>query len=428
MSQQVYGNINLVLQRRFAVWVLLAIFTMTLFGTAVVSMAHRNLEFVGVLQYVQAVTLTGVQPADAGSAGLGQHDDSFVDGVALAYAGDLGGMQSVLGQTVLTGQQRDWLAWSAVQTMVRAHRPADAATLWQLMTPAVQQDTLEMATGLTVTYEQSGRLPEAEQLLMAIRSFRPLDVSGYENLAQFYLRDGRNEDAIGAFDAQAAVTDSGFAAFLRGRAAELQGRWRDAVDAYTAAVANGRRDPAMLYRLAFVTGIRLDDPAAAIPYCTEAIRQSPTGYACYELLGLLSEKTGDYVQAKEWYVSGLEHVASTSYRAMFWRRIGDIERGAANLPDAIAAYNLALQENAADAGAARGLALALSASGQLSEAISHQETAISLMLARGEKPPAAWYEELGKLYEQQGDTARAVAAFESAAALNGADETAGESE
>jgi len=155
----------------------------------------------------------------------------------------------------------------------------------------------------------------------------------------------------------------------------------------------------------------LGDTAAAVPYCIEATKRDPANYACYELLGLLYERRQELTNAMRWYKEGLDHVKRLSYRAMFWRRLGDIAFKENNLEKATIAYQSAILENQYETAAHQGLAQVFAAQGHLSAAVESLKRAIQLERAKDKSIPSLWFRDLGEYHEKQGDLAQAIEAY-----------------
>ena len=103
--------------------------------------------------------------------------------------------------------------------------------------------------------------------------------------------------------------------------------------------------------------------------------------------------------------------------ARFWFELGNTRESLHNLPDAVAAWRVAAMADPWDVRPLRRVAFALTASGDLDGAIR----ALLTNVASRQRPAADYAHEhfnLGHLYTQQGDFARALAQFRAAAAAD----------
>ena len=103
--------------------------------------------------------------------------------------------------------------------------------------------------------------------------------------------------------------------------------------------------------------------------------------------------------------------------ARFWFELGNTRESLHTLPDAVAAWRVAAMADPWDVRPLRRVAFALTASGDLDGAIR----ALLTNVASRQRPAADYAHEhfnLGHLYTQQGDFARALAQFRAAAAAD----------
>jgi tetratricopeptide (TPR) repeat protein len=141
------------------------------------------------------------------------------------------------------------------------------------------------------------------------------------------------------------------------------------------------------------------------------------------LLGKQYADRGDFDSAMRWLQQGLEQVQASWGRAIFARQLGLISLDLGNLDDAEAYFDLAVQLAPWNPDGYWGAALTLTARGDLDRAIVSLELGLS---KSGLQPDqrAAWYVELGQLYERAGRGAMALQTYRSALELDPENEPA----
>jgi tetratricopeptide (TPR) repeat protein len=312
----------------------------------------------------------------------------------------------------------DLIAWLAAWTNLQNGNIETATLVFHRMREGTRKAFEQQIAQLAAKSQGINDLATAEQMLTALLAFSPEDPQQYENLAQFYQRQDELDKAIGVFMNGSQVTKPMLQEYLIGRADELQHQWQQAAYHYQQAVQYGDAHPLVYYHLASVLGIHLNNPNAAIPFCMKATHIAPGDYACYEMLGLLYERTNMPDMAAQSYLAGLDNVSRPSYRALIWRRLGDLAYGQRQYAQATDYYEQAIEEKSINSAAYHGLALCAREDGDCLKAIGYLEAALQERQVEADEIPADWYRELGELYESVGQKENALRAYQSVLALD----------
>ncbi len=209
------------------------------------------------------------------------------------------------------------------------------------------------------------RIPVLERL-SALEPDQAARRAARQELSRLALEAGDVERATRTFRA-ALAEDPADEAAEEGlaRALEGAGRWEDLVSVLAARAARGGDDArvrADRVRAARLLEAPIGDVPRAIDAWTEVRRSFGADEESTDALAALLEQTGRFGEL----VSMLEGEATAApddgRAADLWRRIGDLHRTRiGNLDEAVAAYDLALEQRPADPGARSGLEALLAA-------------------------------------------------------------------
>jgi tetratricopeptide (TPR) repeat protein len=321
-------------------------------------------------------------------------------------------------QASLPQDRLDLIDWLTAWTNLQDGDIETAALVFHTMREGTKQTFEQQIVQSAAKSQGVNDWATAEQMLTALIILSPDDPQQYENLAQFYQRQGKSDEAINVFIDGSQTTKAMLQEYLTGRAAELQHQWQQAADHYQQAIQYGDVHPLVYYHLASVLGIHLNNPNAAIPFCMKVTQIAPGDYACYEMLGLLYERIDRPDIATRWYLAGLDNVSRSSYRALFWRRLGDLAYDEQKYEQATDYYQRAIQDKSINSASYHGLASSALKQGDLVAALEYLETALQQRRTESDEIPVDWYRELGELYESLGQKENAMQVYKTVLALD----------
>ena len=287
---------------------------------------------------------------------------------------------------------------------------SEAVKSWELM-ESEEIDRIKKRLLDLARREESRDLACTERSYRALIVLEPVSRTRYEIIGDFFLRNGRRNDAIEMFELGRKKTEGADSLYLAGRAAEERGDWQVAASFYRQTFELNGDFILANYRHAQVLAYRLGARSKAIDICKEIVRIAPNFYSVYQLLGWLYSVQGEEQKAIHWLKTGFEIVQGDNYRSILGGQLGHLFLESGNFEKAVYYLERAIELEIYNADAHYDLARIYSARGDLQISAASYQEALRRAAARGRGMPG-WHRELGQLYERMGDKVRASQAYQ----------------
>jgi tetratricopeptide (TPR) repeat protein len=291
-----------------------------------------------------------------------------------------------------------------------------AFLFWILSTPSRAQGDFEKA----VSYYKQGQFDKAATEFEAIVAESPDYESGHRVLGDCYLRLGRYEDAIAAFDKAVELDPGKFASQYGSAVARFNLKRYEETIARLLRSENLARSPRERYQLYHTRGsayFNLKKYSEAVQDLTKSISIQRGQYDDTLQLGIAQYQLGNFTEAKQFLTQAAalnpDSQEAKKYLSQAVYREGVTALQNEDYSGAIQHFTQYLSNSPEDGRAWFNLGLSQLFSDQLEQAEASFRNSIRYLSDHWES-----YERLGYLYERSGDYTQSLTSYEKAYELN----------